>query len=91
MDLIRMQNANGSWNGPLPFATSSKVPDELAAIPNVWFTLLVVAKFNKDFTDKKTQWQQIVIKAIKWIKSQLATASLTDQYDSLKSKSESTV
>ncbi|EFA84707.1 type A von Willebrand factor domain-containing protein [Heterostelium album PN500] len=80
MDLIRSQKANGSWN-TVTFKLPSK-PDTLSSLSDdCWVTLCVIATFNKSFAAEKTQWQQIVAKASKWVKSQLNASNLGDKYD----------
>ncbi|GAM27202.1 hypothetical protein SAMD00019534_103770 [Acytostelium subglobosum LB1] len=82
MDLIRSQKANGSWNALL-FSVSASEPDVLKALPDVWTTLLVMARLEKSFSAKKTQWEKLVVKAQRWVKSQLTSASIIDQFDAL--------
>ncbi|GAM24128.1 hypothetical protein SAMD00019534_073030 [Acytostelium subglobosum LB1] len=82
MDVIRTQKANGSWSAlPHSLTVSGSIIDDLKSFPDVWTTLLVICKLEKSFADKKAQWDKLVIKAQRWVKSQLTGASMGDKYD----------
>ncbi|KAF2069392.1 hypothetical protein CYY_009290 [Polysphondylium violaceum] len=85
LDLIKLQKANGSWTTSSinQFKFSAK-PSSLDSVSDdVWTTLVVIAKFMKSFSDKSSNWDLVVQKASKWIKSQLNKANITVDYNTL--------
>eukprot|EP01133_Synstelium_polycarpum_P016972 gene16972-20196_t len=86
MDLIRAQKANGSWVASSITLTVAPAPSALDALADVWTTLVVIAYLSKKFADKSAQWDLVVQKATKWVKSQLNKANIGDQFDALLAK-----
>ncbi|XP_048774197.1 von Willebrand factor A domain-containing protein 5A-like isoform X3 [Ostrea edulis] len=74
-ELIEKQKFDGSWKfdnklsqilkkSPHLMETSSVVTDK-----DVWATALAIAFLGKEFPDRKDEWEMLVEKALKWLKT----------------------
>ncbi|KAN0029623.1 hypothetical protein ACTA71_007755 [Dictyostelium dimigraforme] len=99
MGLLKLQKANGSFiKTSIDVHTFKmndwKTPNEFSSSPeteNIWTTFLVIAKISKNFSSQKNQWERAIQKSIKWIKNQLTTLNLLDQYEKFEKLASSVV
>ncbi|KYQ90195.1 hypothetical protein DLAC_08793 [Tieghemostelium lacteum] len=92
LDLIKAQKANGSWAAESLTFTVPTVPSGYEIlVAEIWITLFVIAKITKSFSSKKSQWELVVNKATKYVKSQLTKENKSDQFDKLLKLAESGV
>ncbi|XP_052099163.1 von Willebrand factor A domain-containing protein 5A-like isoform X2 [Mytilus californianus] len=73
MIIVSLQNFDGSWSQSSELQSVLNVSQtELKAKyqGNIWCTALVVAFLEKNFSKRKSEWEMIYNKAIKWLTSQ---------------------
>ncbi|GAM20130.1 hypothetical protein SAMD00019534_033050 [Acytostelium subglobosum LB1] len=82
MDILRLQQANGSWKSSCRFEFAVARPGQDIVNADIWTTIYVIAYLQKYCAATETSWSLAVAKSIKWIKSQLdGNESIT--YESL--------
>ncbi|EGG14768.1 Mast cell surface antigen-1 [Cavenderia fasciculata] len=81
--LLGLQKANGSWiKSSVTSVTIPNAPQELEALLDVWTTLVIIAHIKNKFASRKAEWDLVLVKATKFVKSQLNKAGLSDKLGS---------
>ncbi|CAG2188436.1 unnamed protein product [Mytilus edulis] len=73
MIIVSLQNFDGSWSPSSELELTVNITQkELEAKykGNIWCTAIVVAFLEKNFSKRKSEWEMICNKAIKWLTSQ---------------------
>ncbi|VDI76915.1 Hypothetical predicted protein [Mytilus galloprovincialis] len=73
MIIVSLQNFDGSWSPSSELESVLNITQkELEAKykGNIWCTAIVVAFLEKNFSKRKSEWEMICNKAIKWLTSQ---------------------
>ncbi|XP_063431140.1 von Willebrand factor A domain-containing protein 5A-like [Mytilus trossulus] len=73
MIIVSLQNFDGSWSPSSELESGlniTKKDMEAKYKGNIWCTALVVAFLEKNFSKRKSEWEMIYNKAIKWLTSQ---------------------
>ncbi|VDI19147.1 Hypothetical predicted protein [Mytilus galloprovincialis] len=73
MIIVSLQNFDGSWSPSSELELTVNITQkELEAKykGNIWCTAIVVAFLEKNFSKRKSEWEMIYNKAIKWLTSQ---------------------
>ncbi|KYQ92222.1 type A von Willebrand factor domain-containing protein [Tieghemostelium lacteum] len=83
LQILKSQNADGSWSGSVPTVTIKDAPVELANNKDIWITLVVLAYLSKVFSSESDKWSLVAQKATKYVRNQLNKLSLIDSYDKL--------
>jgi len=88
--LVQMQNFDGAWNANEDFVeffapNIKTVDDLLASCPelkgnkgaaDIWATAVAIAVLESKFDDEKGEWQMLVTKATKWMRTHCKEAAL---------------
>ncbi|XP_048773306.2 von Willebrand factor A domain-containing protein 5A-like isoform X2 [Ostrea edulis] len=74
MQLVKEQKFNGSWQLDSLLKIIKKPEEEIkeSAVvkdTDVWATALAIAFLRKELPDKKDEWEMLVEKALKWLKT----------------------
>ncbi|CAC5412219.1 unnamed protein product [Mytilus coruscus] len=73
MIIVSLQNFDGSWSQSSELESVLNITQkelETKYKGNIWCTALVVAFLEKNFSKRKSEWEMIYNKAIKWLTSQ---------------------
>ncbi|KAF2072181.1 hypothetical protein CYY_006501 [Polysphondylium violaceum] len=83
IELIKLQNINGSWSQINNLLPIPKIPFDFKIDDDVWTTLIVICKIKNEYSNRKIEWAILIQKSMNWITEYLIKNNLDHSIDSL--------